>query len=305
MKEYLNGSIIGSNITLEKVFEPGLEIKTENSLLFISKTQPIYFSLPTLNNENIVYLMYRENFGFRVGLTNKGYQKDKKMPTRLSQERAQRLWVLDIVDINKARFLEEYYSLKYGIPTAVFEGVGRGLDQNYINSIFKEFGNNGLHLLKQKGYSFDNSHVLSSSKNYRDYISLVQNSTKGSIYTFESSDLKDKQLLLDNNIDFTKSKKDGIRIRKYSMNSSELSLNAKSLSKLINKRIIAKINFDKKYYLTTASSLTTGFDLINKTSKDKIISISDSTYYYKCIGTNKSNNCYINDILIGLNFAFS
>jgi len=302
MKQYLNGEIVDPPNEIEKIHEDGLEIVTNKSTIHLSINQPIYFSIPNLINKYIVYLMYREDFGFRVGITNKNFQIKNK-PTRLSQEKAQKLWVLDICDFLEAKFKEESYSLKFGIPTSVYNGKSRVLNQEYINSIFKEFGKNGFNLLDNKNYKFNDPHVISFSKDYRDYIVLVENSLKGSNYYFESSKENDINLLLKNKISFKKSKNNGIRVRKSSLNNSLLFDEAFSLSNKLDKKLICKINLDKKYYLTKALYLIPGFDLINNLGADRICQIKKSNFYFKPKNKNKSDNIYINNILVRIRNA--
>jgi DNA helicase-2/ATP-dependent DNA helicase PcrA len=108
--------------------------------------------LPRLQAKYYVYLMYRAEYGFRIGLTvssrrtrlslrgDGSYEEDHGYLVRCNQEHADKLWVLRIVDsFAEARFWEEYYSLQYGIPTMVFWSAGKtGLarDQAWIKRLY-------------------------------------------------------------------------------------------------------------------------------------------------------------------------
>ncbi len=105
-----------------------------------------------------VYLMYRADLGFRVGFT-------KNYRLRLNQERADAVWILDAQESeSQSRYLEQFYSIKYGIPTWVFYTENRGIDVSYddrlIKTLFEEVDtrHNAIRLLGDKGMSVDHPH---------------------------------------------------------------------------------------------------------------------------------------------------
>ncbi len=82
-----------------------------------------------------VYLMYRADRGYRIGITKcqrrgwkGGVSHDQHgFIVRSNQEHADKMWILRIaVSFGEARFWEEFYAAKYGLPTMVFHSVGRG-----------------------------------------------------------------------------------------------------------------------------------------------------------------------------------
>lgn len=103
-----------------------------------------------------LYLMYRRGFGFRIGTS--------KTPTtgiaraRAVQEHADRLWVLETGPSEEILYKEQAYSLRWGVPTYIFEGSVRGCDQGRINRIFGEFGERGRQVLDLYQLSFDHPH---------------------------------------------------------------------------------------------------------------------------------------------------
>ncbi|MXV20614.1 UvrD-helicase domain-containing protein [Deinococcus xianganensis] len=80
-----------------------------------------------------VYLMHREDRGYRVGLTvgarqNSEGQTDYGFRVRLNQEHGDRVWVLRVCDSRAdAAYWEALYAARYGLPTALLHGVGRNL----------------------------------------------------------------------------------------------------------------------------------------------------------------------------------
>jgi DNA helicase II / ATP-dependent DNA helicase PcrA len=79
-----------------------------------------------------VYLMFREDKGYRIGQTvaaqAKGEQSPVKgLPKRVHQEKASRAWILRACHSpGEATIYEHYYSVNYGLPRSVFVGTGSG-----------------------------------------------------------------------------------------------------------------------------------------------------------------------------------
>ncbi|MEA3506749.1 MAG: UvrD-helicase domain-containing protein, partial [Elusimicrobiota bacterium] len=80
-----------------------------------------------------LYLMYKKDMGYRIGVTRGVRSKRKSNQTvnglvvRLNQERADKVWVLKTFkNREEALYYEQYYAFKYGIPTYVFYSEGRG-----------------------------------------------------------------------------------------------------------------------------------------------------------------------------------
>ncbi len=78
----------------------------------------------------MVYLMYRPDLGFRVGISVfKRWTGDKSrgsygLTVRFNQEKAEKAWILKVVDSRpEAEAWEEIYSLKYGLPESLFEST--------------------------------------------------------------------------------------------------------------------------------------------------------------------------------------
>jgi DNA helicase II / ATP-dependent DNA helicase PcrA len=90
-----------------------------------------------LENKFYVYLMYRADRGYRIGMTKSsratgwGAVRDLGFKVRTNQEHADKLWVLGVYDTqSEAIYHEAFYATKYGIPTVLFHGVGRGIQMS-------------------------------------------------------------------------------------------------------------------------------------------------------------------------------
>ncbi|HEY3228831.1 MAG TPA: UvrD-helicase domain-containing protein, partial [Roseiflexaceae bacterium] len=80
-----------------------------------------------------VYLMYRRDKGYRIGLT-RGYRSEGRrygvvngLDVRVRQEHADKAWILRVcADRAEAAFYEQFFAITYGIPTMIFDVTGRG-----------------------------------------------------------------------------------------------------------------------------------------------------------------------------------
>jgi len=80
-----------------------------------------------------VYLMYRRDKGYRIGLT-RGYRSEGRrygvvngLDVRVRQEHADKAWILRVcADRGEAAFYEQFFAITYGIPTMIFDVTGRG-----------------------------------------------------------------------------------------------------------------------------------------------------------------------------------
>ncbi len=96
--------------------------------------------------KHFVYLMYRADRGYRVGLTksvrsNDAGWEDFGFRVRMNQEHADKLWILRVVESRaEAAYWEAFYAAKYNLPTQLFHGVGRGLamDEAMLERLFRE-----------------------------------------------------------------------------------------------------------------------------------------------------------------------
>ncbi|MBV8985574.1 MAG: UvrD-helicase domain-containing protein, partial [Acidimicrobiia bacterium] len=99
----------------------------------------------------VVYLMQRLDRGFRIGLTkairsNSLGKQEFGFRVRMNQEHGDKLWILRICENRgEAGFWEAWFAARYGLPTAVFHDIGRGLamDQPWLDRLFAELNTEG------------------------------------------------------------------------------------------------------------------------------------------------------------------
>ncbi|HMK61700.1 MAG TPA: UvrD-helicase domain-containing protein [Dissulfurispiraceae bacterium] len=100
--------------------------------------------LEPLRGVHYVYLMQRKDKGFRIGVTT-GVRRTAEgvlangVQVRTNQEVSDKTWILHSChDGSEARYFEQLYSLRYGIPTAVFHTSGRNMDQVFVDRLYQE-----------------------------------------------------------------------------------------------------------------------------------------------------------------------
>lgn len=287
----------------------GIEITTENGKkLLMSPDHKIWASNVKLDDQHIVYLMYRKDLGFRVGKTNKWKDSQNPFGRRTLSENADRLWVLDIVSSNEeALFLEQKYSLMCGIPTSVYNAKSRGINQDRVDHIFWCFGKNGQKLLDIKGFKFDLPHWVASSftrsDKSRQTIRLNAHAKKGTQVSLEWQDSKITEILKNNKIPFTNGSKNNFRIRRFFSLHFEAVQFAKQLQNITGAYINERLSFEyDMLYLLNAASLHKGMGIVSlvngKAVKDKIISIDDNVSgRFIDLEIEDANNFFGNDIL--------
>jgi DNA helicase-2/ATP-dependent DNA helicase PcrA len=94
----------------------------------------------------VVYLMERADRGFRIGLATsvRPYRSGELQPgmrVRANQEHADKAWILRVcADRAEAAYWEALFAARYGLPTALFHGVGRNLamDEALLQRLFDE-----------------------------------------------------------------------------------------------------------------------------------------------------------------------
>lgn len=107
----------------------------------------------------LIYLMYKEGYGFRIGCT-----QDFKQ--RQSTERCDKAWVIKVFGDNQleARIFEQVTAFTFGIPTLIFTGrCGKEeFPDSYYKDVFTKIDSTtgALQLLDSLGLSFDRPHFL-------------------------------------------------------------------------------------------------------------------------------------------------
>lgn len=123
-----------------------------------------------------LYLMYRADFGYRIGITSVTKQHRNSM-LRTRQEQADKFWYLHRYETRtEAQYHEALYSLRYQIPQVLFTPEGRAFRSRMTNgqakTFFDEFGNNGYRLLKDLGLDFDKPAYAPKASRSRNRIAI-------------------------------------------------------------------------------------------------------------------------------------
>ena len=123
-----------------------IKLTTESGKVIKATPNHIAFGKVSLDEDKYyVYLMYKNGFGYRIGQTSSIRSRENRqasgLAVRLNGEQADKMWIIKVCDSKEdATYYEQYYSVKYGIPTVVFNSRGRHitLSQEKINQMFKE-----------------------------------------------------------------------------------------------------------------------------------------------------------------------
>jgi len=146
----------------EPQMAPCVEVVTRGGRrLKVTPNHLCFATLPDLRSGWYLYLMYRRDKGFRLGVTRGGLQG--LIGARTHPERPEMVWFLDrSEDPASAGLLEQQLSLRYGVPTVPYFHNGRGirLSQKHLDQLFDEFGQNGFALLEEKGQIFGCPHFV-------------------------------------------------------------------------------------------------------------------------------------------------
>lgn len=318
VESYSNGKV-----TFRKVTNKTLSTRTKGRNIITAKGKTldmthnhrIWASPYVLKDDQmVVYLMWRKDLGFRVGITNKFDDKEgfSKLGQRTRSEKAQKLWVLDIVENREAAMEKEMaYSLQYGIPTCVFEASSRGINQERINNIFEQFGQNGFKLLEDKDYHFayPHWHSINCAVDERKMltVTLRAQSCKGTQVSFEwtESEMPIYASLIEAGVSVSVAKLEGrYRVRKYFNSYREALSFAQKILEIVPfaslKECMSSVN-TAKYNLIPAAGLFKGMSVLVKdgdtVTAEEIVDIVDSDGIYYDIEVEDTANFFGNEIL--------
>lgn len=121
-------------------------IKTKSGKVIKATPNHIFFArLSKSTNSYYVYLMYRRDKGYRIGITQgtrttiKG-KFETGLLARSNQESADKMWVLKVCKNRaEANFWEQWFVVTYGIPSMVFSTGGRkmAITQAHIDQLYQ------------------------------------------------------------------------------------------------------------------------------------------------------------------------
>jgi len=146
-----------------------IKIETETGKkLSLTPNHLIFASLDLNANIHYVYLMYKKDKGYRIGIA-KGSRKSKLNETQIGlairtrQENADRVWVLKICPTKTvAQYWEILLATRYGIPMLVFKTSGRKMviNQKQIDQLFQSIDTveRAEKIFEETGLIFDYPH---------------------------------------------------------------------------------------------------------------------------------------------------
>ena len=161
------------NVSKKQINDSIYKVTTKSGKVLKATGEHIAFArLVPLDDVYYVYLMYREDIGFRIGRTSgvrAGARQKKRngIEIRCIQEKAEKIWIIDSFDnLKESIYYENYYSYLYGIPQYVFEdSTGKdlqSLDLDKIKELHKNLNTmeKGYKLLSDIDCSFDKPHFV-------------------------------------------------------------------------------------------------------------------------------------------------
>jgi DNA helicase-2/ATP-dependent DNA helicase PcrA len=241
-----------------------IKITTESGEKLTVTPNHILFSRLSVDAGNFyVYLMYKKEYGYRIGLV-KGVRIAKSnfssvgLSVRANQERADRMWILKVCqNKTEAAYWEQYFGFFYGIPTLVFLTAGRDMkfEQKYIDQIFGEIDTKkrAEKVFADLGLNFDYPHHIpqSTMRNGIERISLrlVLFSDHRKSFasnwgmhrlSINSNDTKAKKILEENGFKTRKGKLNDWRLEITRLDYAKLELLVDKIKKLLPEANVIK-----------------------------------------------------------------
>lgn len=282
---------------------PVYTVKTKSGYELTTTPEHIYFAgyTPDQLQEDwhFVYLMYKKELGYRVGVTRIGRSSVKTLGymVRSAQERADKMWILRKCDSEaEARYWEQFYSVKFGLPTWLFySGGGRytAYDDTMIERLFHSLDTRegAESLLKSLDMSPQYPHHTpksTSKRRRRNFsITLCADSRYKPLhhYAISGSSSKDRAALEGIGIEIRTAKKSkGWRIEGLTSNLSEIYELLKKIESVIEVNIIEKARLGNRALpFTPASHVRQGMKVFvnsgdGTVAEDEVVSVERHLY---------------------------
>jgi len=137
-----------------------------------------------------VYLMYREDLGFRIGVSRTVGNNGFNFVIRTQQERGERLWVLDWFETySEGAEVEAHLAYEYRIPREPFvprNSMWNG-SKEATARLFEKYGKNGAALLEARGLDFSRpNYFAKASKRGRIAVNLRIGTKDGHVVEVET-----------------------------------------------------------------------------------------------------------------------
>lgn len=191
IKSHKNGSLCYLPVSNRNTnYKKCIEIKTETKVLSTTLEHKWFVKKPN-KNINICYLMWKKDYGFRIGTSNY-----LSIVERMRSEKSHKVWILsEHASKYDAEINEKLLSLKYKVPVQTF--IKHNYDQYDYKPVFDMYGNNGYEVLRDNNLRFDYPFQIASSSR-RDgviNITITLDGKGGSNYIrFESYELDEIKL---------------------------------------------------------------------------------------------------------------
>ena len=142
-------SLVPATVTATKVGRyDGLiaEVRAGDTFLRGTPHHIVPSRVTAVDGTHLVYLMYREDRGYRIGRTkgvrsNSVGRPEVGFKVRMNQEHGDRLWVLEVCDsLAEAAYAESWFAATYGLPTACFHATGRSsmaMDDELLERLYR------------------------------------------------------------------------------------------------------------------------------------------------------------------------
>lgn len=304
-----------------------IKVTTEGGKILRGTPSHITFTRINLEEDKYyVYLMYKEGFGYRIGQTSSVRSRKNKntsgLAVRLNGEQADKMWIIKVCSSKEdATYYEQYYSVKYGIPTVVFNSRGRNivLSQEKINQMFREIDTlSAAEALMESEYLYrDYPHHLSNAVIRGDSIRKRVNITffggkkslQRSIYSHRiglNSSGEERKKFQEAGFKVRNGQRNTYRIETERASYDEAEEFARSLSKVDSFEVLrkAKLTEDKSFMFMPMGSLKEGMSLAikdeDKIIEDKIVEVVREDYsgVVYDINVDSARNYIADDIVV-------
>jgi len=140
-----------------EAFEFEVELPGNGKTTIRATAEHVMFAAVSDPGGSFVYLMYRPDMGYRVGVSRTAGHNGKHFLMRTQQEHAERLWVLRWFETYaEAAELEAEFAYAFGIPREPFVSrPGIWSSPEAAKRLFEKFGENGKALLDACGMDFE------------------------------------------------------------------------------------------------------------------------------------------------------
>lgn len=274
-----------------------IRVKTKSGYTLTSTPDHIYFAdfRPEGEQKHFVYLMYREDKGYRVGIS-KSY-KDNSNHGRMGYaqrnlgESADKVWVIHTCNSElDARYWEQYYAITYGLPTWTFKvhsNRANSYTAKYIQKLFDNIDTrmNVKSLCEDLWLNLDYPHHVpkcTNSKRRRNFSVTLCADSRGSTlhaYSVSGSDMNDSSVLIEAGLNARPAKKcRGWRVEGARTDLGSIQKLYKDISSKIDTNLIEKARFTSKALpFMPASNLHEGmFTFVNQNGEiveDEIVAV--------------------------------